>query len=60
MAPQLRQGKALNPNLAFEVLQSSIPVIGPASPLFMPWGLASAHAVAQAGSSVSSPGIVGS
>lgn len=32
MVPQLRQGKALNPNLSFEVLHSSIPVIGPALP----------------------------
>lgn len=41
MVPQLIQGKALNPNLAFEVLHSPIPMTRSSLALFMPRGLAS-------------------
>lgn len=41
MVPQLIQGKALNPDLAFEVLHSPNPMTRSSLTLFMPRGLAS-------------------
>lgn len=55
MVPQLTQGKALNPDLAFEVLHSPIPMTRSSLTPLYALGPSLSHAVAQAGSSFSSP-----